>query len=243
MKLTKFSLLKRRSDLSPAQYSDHWRTTHARVLVAQGGHKTYNKRYVQNHFIHDSGLDFCSDAFDGAAQMIPQSASVMTRGFQEDPLYKQFVRPDEDKFLDVSSCVVLYCESHDILVDPQSGGIKLLSLMKRRPGTTHAQFMQAWRDRHAPLVKGQPNFWELVRGYTQHEVLQDATRGMADGEQGNSAMAYDGVAELRFNSLADLTAAVTSAAYREVLRADTATFKGEGSHTFVASEELIYENV
>jgi hypothetical protein len=240
--LTKFSWLKRRPDLTPDQYSDHWRTTHVQVLVHQGGHKTYNKRYLQNHFINDSSIGFSSSEFDGAAQMIPQQADVVTRGFQEDPLYQKFVRPDEYKFLDVSSCIVIYCESSPILHDPHAGGVKLLSLMKRLPSMTHAEFMYAWRQRHAPLMQEQFDFWKHVRGYTQHEVLQDATRSMVSGKKANSSMAYDGVAELRFNSLTDLKAALTCDAYRNVIHTDTATFKGEGSHSFLASEELVYDD-
>jgi len=240
MKLTKFSLLKRRSDLTQAQFCEHWRHTHVQVLVAQGGHKTYNRRYVQNHFIHDSGLEGGSEAFDGAAQMIPQDAGVLTRGFQEDPRYQQFVRPDEDRFLEVGRCVVLYGESH--VLREGAGPFKLLTLLKRQPALTHAQFMQAWRNRHAPLLQGQPDVWRLVKGYTQHEVLQDATRGMAQGERGDPAMAYDGVSELHFDSLADLRAALASPAWRDLIGPDEATFVGPGSHAFVAREEFIYDD-
>lgn len=240
MKLTKFSLLKRRSDLTQTQFCDHWRHTHVQVLVEQGGHKTYNRRYVQNHFIHDSGLPGGSEAFDGAAQMVPQSIDVLTHGFQEDPRYRQFVRPDEDRFLDVARCVVLYGDSH--VLREGAGPYKLLTLLRRQPALTHAQFMQVWRERHGPLLQGQPDVWRLVQGYTQHEVLQDATRGMAQGERGDPAMAYDGVSELRFHSLDDLRAALAATGWRDLIRPDEATFVSDGSHAFVAREAFIYDD-
>jgi EthD domain len=239
--LTKFSLLKRRADLTPAQFSEHWRHTHVKVLVEQGGHKTYNLRYVQNHVIPDCGLDFVSEAFDGAAQMVPQNEGVVSRGFQEDPLYLRFVRPDEDRFLDVACCVVLYCRSDTLLEDSQPGAIKLLELLKRRPDQTHAQFMQSWRERHAGLLMAQPDVWRYVCGYAQHEVLQDATRGMAAGERDRPDMAYDGVSELRFGSLAELQVALASTAYHEVVLADTARWVGH-SQSFVVREEFIYDD-
>jgi len=239
--LTKFTFLKRRADLTQEQFSRHWRTIHARVLVEEGGHQRYNKRYVQNHFIHDTALRFCSAAFDGAAQMTPQSAGAVTSGFQEDPLYLKIVRPDEDRFLDVARCAVLYCEGKIFHEGPESGAYKLLALMQRKPEHTREHFITHWRDRHAALVKSVPEFWHHVRGYTQHYVIPEATRGMAAGEKDIEASGYDGVAELRFDSLAELEAALTAPRYLEVIRPDEATFIGKGTAAFVAREELIYD--
>ena len=239
--LTKFTFLKRRADLTQAQFSQHWRTTHARVLVEEGGHQRYNRRYVQNHFIHDTALGFASNLFDGAAQMIPQSAGVVTSGFQEDPLYLKAVRPDEDRFLDVTNCAVLYCESRSFHDGPESGDFKLLALLKRTDDLTREQFITHWRDRHAPLVRSVPAFWQHVRGYTQHYVIPEATRGMAAGEKDIQASGYDGVAELRFDSVDALLTAFTAPRYLEVIRPDEMTFIGKGSAAFVSREEFIYD--
>ena len=239
--LTKFTLLKRRADLTQAEFSQHWRTIHAKVLVEEGGHQRYNRHYVQNHFIHDTALGFCSTEFDGAAQMIPQNATAVTKGFQEDPLYLKVVRPDEDRFLDVARCAVIYCEGRAFHDGPESGGYKLLSLLKRKPDHTREEFISHWRNRHAPLVKSVPEFWRHVRGYTQYYVIPEATRGMAAGEKDIEASGYDGVAELRFDDLAELETAFTEPRYLAVIRPDEKTFVGRGTATFVAREELIYD--
>lgn len=174
--------------------------------------------------------------------MVPQSANVITSGFQEDPLYLKHVRPDEDRFLSVKDCVVLYCESHVVVRPPSSARYKLLSILKRKPGSTHEQFMAGWREREATLVQKLPHLWPLVRGYVQHEVLPDATRGMASGERGDPAMAYDGVAEVFFDNLDDLRATVVSSEFRQLLSTADASLVGDDSHSFVAKEGLIYDD-
>ena len=113
--------------------------------------------------------------------------------------------------------------------------------MKRKPEHTREHFITYWRDRHAPLLKTVPEFWRHVRGYTQHYVIPEATRGMAAGEKDIEASGYDGVAELRFDSLAELEAAFIAPRYLEVIRPDEATFVGKGTAAFVAREELIYD--
>lgn len=239
--LTKFTLLKRRDDLTQAQFSHHWRTEHARVLVEEGGHQRYNRRYVQNHFIHGSALGFCSTAFDGAAQMTPHSGASVTSGFQEDPLYLKVVRPDEARFLDVANCAVLYCEGRSFSDGPDSGATKLLALLKRKHDLTREDFTTHWCDRHAALVRSVPEFWRHVRGYTQHYVIPAATRGMASGERDVHASGYDGVVELRFDSVAALVAAFSEPRYLEIIRPDEAIFIGKGTAAFVAREEMIYD--
>ena len=92
-------------------------------------------------YVHTVGAGLSAE-FDGAAQMLPPGDGVVTRGFQEDPLYARFVRPDEQLFLDVPACRVVYCDSQVLRADPQAGGVKLLEFTRRAPGQTHAQFMQ-----------------------------------------------------------------------------------------------------
>ncbi len=226
--LTKFSVLRRRADLTPDQFSRHWRTIHVHVLVTQAGHKTYNRRYVQNHFLAGPDLPGLSTEFDGAAQMLPPGDGVVTRGFQEDPLYARFVRPDEQLFLDVPACRVVYCDSQVRLADPQAGGVKLLEFTRRAPGQTHAQFMQAWAGPQADALRTLPG----LRGLVLHEVRQEGLRGMGAGEPVDPRTAWDGVLELRFAALDALRAALAAHPRPE----DPLVM------SFVAREDLIYDD-
>lgn len=90
--LTKFTLLTRRPDLSSARFFQHWRTTHAKVLVEQGGHKTCNKRYAPNHCLRDSGLDLGSQVFDGGEFKAQSPAEFTAFLWRDSQLQGQDIR-------------------------------------------------------------------------------------------------------------------------------------------------------
>lgn len=233
--LTKFSLLKRRTGLTRDAFAHHWATVHVDVLVNQARHKHYNRRYVQNRFLDIDGFD--DESFDGAAQMIPQSAEVLRHGFQEDPLYRQFVRPDELLFLDVQSCQVLYCEHHSIqTVVSGHAGLKAFVLVRRQAATSQIDFLKAWQERTQALVASESS----LCGVVHHHVIQDAARGMADGVA--CLQPFDLVEELFFHDLSSLRRVAASAAFGEDFATHSALPPGQGSIIFAAQERLVYDD-
>ncbi len=235
MELTKFSLLKRRQDISHAQFLAHWQTVHVHVLIHQGRHRHYNRRYLQNDF---QGLGSEDDlVFDGAAQMVPQSSQFVHNGFQQDPLYAQFVRPDEALFLAPDQCVVLYCHSEawghfPAVAHPR----KLLCLVRRSAAQTADEFFTAWQARARHILTA----WAGLQGIRHHRVLPGAATNMGNGQgQGHPV---DLVEELFFESDAVLDAVFRSPQFQDSFQPHGAMPPGQGSHAFLAQERLIYED-
>jgi uncharacterized protein (TIGR02118 family) len=107
--------------------------------------------------------------------------------------------------------------------------IKVLSLLTRKEGLTHEQFVAHWRDIHGPLALSVPG----IRRYVQSHI--EGTRTRADIPE--SDVAVDGIAELWYDDEASLRAsAATPEAKR--LYADGALFIGR-IKTFVIEEESI----
>ena len=50
--------------------------------------------------------------------------------------------------------------------------IKSVSLLTRKAGMTHAQFVRHWVDVHAPLARGVPE----LRRYVQSHIVEERTR-------------------------------------------------------------------
>ena len=50
--------------------------------------------------------------------------------------------------------------------------IKSVSLLTRKPGMTHAQFVRHWVDVHAPLARGVPG----LRRYVQSHIVEERSR-------------------------------------------------------------------
>lgn len=86
--------------------------------------------------------------------------------------------------------------------------VKLTFCLRRLPHLSREEFQRYWQGTHAPLVR---SFAETlrIRGYVQlHSLttpLNDALRASRGGPE-----EYDGVAELWWDSIEDLTAAMST---------------------------------
>jgi len=95
-------------------------------------------------------------------------------------------------------------------------------------------FQHHWRTRHAGLVKGNAATKRYVRKYVQCHTLPD--------EYANGDVAFDGTAELWFDSVADKDAFFSDPDYLRDIRPDEPTF-ADMSRTvfFVTAEEPVFD--
>ncbi len=236
MGLTKFSLLKRRNGIDHAQFLAHWHTVHVDVLVNRGRHKHYNRSYIQNNFQSQSPQDEL--VFDGAAQMVPRSSQFVHNGFQQDPLYAQFVRPDEQLFLSPERCVVLYCQSAALgSIRTADGCQKIFCLVRRSALADADAFHQGWQARAQALLARHAA--QGLSGICQHRVLPGAATNMGHGLAQEQPI--DWVEELFFENGESLHSCLRSAWFQDAFGTHGAKPLGEGSHAFVAQERLVYE--
>jgi len=107
--------------------------------------------------------------------------------------------------------------------------IKRASLLARKPGMTHEEFVKHWVEVHAPLARACPG----ISRYTLTIVKSSSTRK----DVAPIDVQVDGIAELWFKSQADFDAYQASPATKR-LRDDGATFIGR-EIDFVAEEKVI----
>ena len=89
--------------------------------------------------------------------------------------------------------------------------IKLVFTLRRREGMSREEFQRYWREEHAPLVRRHAETLRIRRYVQTHARDTDLDEALA-GSRGSEARAYDGVAELWWDSLEDLMAAFSSEA-------------------------------
>src|ERR1017187_513184 len=89
--------------------------------------------------------------------------------------------------------------------------IKLVFTLRRREDMTREEFQRYWRERHAPLVKRHADALHIRRYVQVHARDTDHDEAVA-GARGSEPRFYDGVAELWWDSLEELTAAFTTEA-------------------------------
>jgi len=107
--------------------------------------------------------------------------------------------------------------------------IKRASLLQRKPGISHEEFVKHWAEIHAPMARACPG----IGRYALTIVKSASTRkDVAPYE-----IQVDGIAEMWFKSQADFDAYSTSPATKR-LRDDGATFIGR-EIDFVTEERVI----
>jgi uncharacterized protein (TIGR02118 family) len=95
--------------------------------------------------------------------------------------------------------------------------MKLVFCLRRLPHLSRTEFQRYWRETHGPLVRHHAAALRVrryVQVHTLDDPLQDALRATRGGPE-----AYDGVAELWWDSRADFEAALADPAARDAARA------------------------
>ena len=95
--------------------------------------------------------------------------------------------------------------------------IKSISLLTRKDGWTHEQFVRHWLDVHAPLAHAVPG----LRRYVQSHIMEERQRP----DIPSIDVDIDGIAELWYDDRESMAAAMATAAAR-ALHADGAVFIG-----------------
>jgi uncharacterized protein (TIGR02118 family) len=201
-------LIKRKEGLSRKEFSDHWRNVHAPLAMQIPG----VRRYVQNHT-----MPFVSKnpSHDGIVELWMDSREAVKAAFNS-PAYREEAYVDEPNFVDIKNVTRLQTEDHVMLEGPtiskDADLIKRVSFIKRKPGMSREDFSQYWLDVHGPLALQMPGISRYVQCHVAPEVY----------EKGEPA--YDGVAQIWFETMADMQYAMNSQEYKEGAQPDGPKF-------------------
>jgi uncharacterized protein (TIGR02118 family) len=110
--------------------------------------------------------------------------------------------------------------------------IKLIVAVKRKAGMSPEEFHRHWRTTHAALVRANPASKRYVRKYIQCHTLP--------GEYTGGDVAFDGTAELWFDSIEDKDRFYGDPDYLALVRPDEIRFADmTGTVFFVTAEETV----
>jgi uncharacterized protein (TIGR02118 family) len=215
-----------RPGLTAQQMNDHWVRVHA---------PRFASRIPQfKQYCVDTALEF------------PQAPAAPWSGVgeiwfanDEDQLasiqsaeYLEGARPDEPNFVAIWQLLVLDTQPHSVL-EPglRDGGerpeVKLIVLVKRKPGSTRAEFRARSLDTHADLALQLPG----LRGYQQNHAR--------DGHYAVGEAPLDAAYELWFDDLAALHAAAATPEYGKVLADLEAFVEPRYTHVLAVRENWI----
>ena len=222
-------LLKRKKDLSFEEFDRYWDGPHGDLVVGIPEFTRHVRRYSQSHLIDPTyggeGMAWKRADFDGIAEVWFDNLESMTAAFNE-RRFVEVVGPDDRKFIDPDSVSIMV--TREIEKIPLNGkpGVKLSVVIKRRQGMSFAEFDHYWDVTHGAIVTGVADFTRHVRRYVQSHVVTEYT-GEGDSSKLTSQWgkaAFDGIAELWFDSIADMVAAFNEPAFMKTIAPDDEMF-------------------
>jgi uncharacterized protein (TIGR02118 family) len=108
--------------------------------------------------------------------------------------------------------------------------VKLIVLVKRRPGMSVEEFHRYWREVHGPLAMTTPSWNRYVRRYVQSHTTHDAyERGAAP---------YDGLVEAWFDDQAAIDAFLAQEDYRATISEHEAKLFDREAMVFFTVDEV-----
>ena len=228
-------LLKRMNGMSFEQFDRYWDGTHGALVVGIPEYTRHVRRYSQAHIVDPTydgaGMAWKRADFDGIAEVWFDNVNAMTTAFNE-PRFVELVGPDAAKFIDREAVAIMV--TNEIEKIPLNGTpkVKLAVVIKRREGMSFAEFDHYWNHLHGAIVTSVPEFTRHVRRYVQAHWVSDYS-----GAGDNSKLAtqwrrapYDGIAELWFDSIADMVAAFNEPKFMEKIAPDDEKFV-DAAHT------------
>lgn len=215
-----------RPGLTAEQMNDHWVRVHAPRFA---GLIPQFKQYCV-----DTALAFPqapSAPWSGVGEIWFDNDQDQLASVQS-PEYLEGARPDEPNFVAIWQLLVLDTQPHPLLAPTAADGVgrpgvKLVVLVKRKPGSTRAQFVRRSLDEHAALALEIPG----LRGYQQNHAR--------DGHYAVGEAALDAAYELWFDSLDALTTAAAAPEYAKVLADLEAFVEPRYTHILAVRENWI----
>lgn len=213
---------KRKPGMSVEDFQQHWRTTHADIIVKLPG----IKRYVQSHVLA-SAYRKGEPVYDGVAESYFESTQAM-KDLAKTPFYAA-VLADEPNFIDRPGMGSIITDEYIVKdLAPPKNALKTIDLVNRKAGMSVDEFQKYWRETHGPLSQAASAMRRYVQDHTR--------RGIYDSGR---TPPYDGVAMAWFDSIDALRAAAPAPEVAR-LRADVENFIArDRSPSLLTTEHII----
>ena len=190
------SFFKRRDDLSPEEFRDHWLNAHADVVRQLNG----IVRYVQNHALEPRS------GFDGIAEVWFEDIESM-RNVVDTPELAA-IRSDEENFIDLNTMGTVLTTEYLIKDrEPPSADQKMMALVKGLLVDDPETFQSEYRDQLGPLVAAVPGIDRYVQAHARPGIYRTGR-----------TPAYDAIASVWFPEVDALVSSREMQAVRDLER-------------------------
>ena len=190
-------LMKRKSGLTVDEFSRYWYDKHAPLGFRDLPRTIPLRRYVHNYvaplsegqeYSFDGVAEFCFDDLKDYEHWLAWFTSDKGKA----------LRDDGENFMDYRTVKTILCEEK-IFIQPKEGEdnsisdmVKIIAMVKRKPGLSLQEFSEYWREKHAPLALRIIPEDVGLKGYVHNYAIAPA-----DGRE----PAFDGIGVLYFENV------------------------------------------
>lgn len=189
--IARFGLLTKNPDVSDQDFDRHWRDRHGPLAAQFLGLKAYFQHAVLNK--DQFGIDHARGPWDldGFSELHFDNLGAMMAAVSDQSFATAL--KDEDGFL--ADVHLVACEKHVVVPVATGDGrfVKRMTLLKKLPGMSDADFRHEWLKVHADWVRQWPN----VLGYVQNIVV-DRYHGARTESAPYEDVPIDGIVEFWF---------------------------------------------
>ncbi len=210
-------VLHRRPELTREEFQRYWSLTHA-PLVKSVADTLGITGYHQVHTVRDNP-GYESQPFDGVAELWFDRAKA-TGSIVEQQNAGALLLEDEGQFIDLPASPI-FLGDEKVISDGARDGLRMTTVVYRKPGTTRAEFRHHWGEVHGPIVVAHPEVFGGSR-YVQVHAPDDAETYPAAIAR-NAPEPPDGLAEAFFSGVAKIDPAISGPVMAE-LGDDTTKF-------------------
>ncbi len=180
-------LCRRRADLTHAEYARRLLEGHVPIALR---HHPLMREYVVN--VVETTPTGAAE-LDSIGVLGFDSLADFRERLYDSPDGERIVARDVQRFMGgahgyVTTEFIQLAGSAPVARGVRSPGIKLMCPLRRRPGMTHAEFVDQWMTRHVPLA---------LRAYTR---LARYVTNIVDGRLAEDVPELDAIAELQFGA-------------------------------------------
>jgi len=227
--IQRFEFVRRAAGVAPEAFHEQWAARHAAFVESHPEAAAGTIRWELHHRLDaDYGrerhsAEVAGPQWDGVVHLVVADLDALA-AFDAALAGSPLAPEGGDDLFDAARIAVV-AEEPTVIVDKpggrERGGLRLLCILRRKPGYELEPFHEHWREHHGGLFRNVASLNEPLLAYHQHHGLN------------LPGAAYDGLTEQWFASLEEWVESLGVPEYPELVEPDVASFLDESSLAYI----------
>ncbi len=155
--------------MSREECQDYYRNSHGPLVSSVPEFLRHVRSYSQNFVLNQYCYSGDGAVIDGISELQFDNWEAYNRAFSESK-YLELIRPDEKRFADLSSVLVMFSEECKIYDSGSPADLKYFRLLFRDARTDSELFKNIWHEKYASAIKNNSSIRQFSSMYIQNRL-------------------------------------------------------------------------